>query len=368
MKHKITFYPIGNADTTLIELNNGDKILFDYANMRCADDEGDKRIDLPAALNKAVLNDFAAVAFTHLDKDHTCGFSEYFYLEHAEAYQSEDRKKIKELWVPAAILIETDLTDEYRVLRAEARYRLVQKKGIRVFSRHDKLKEWCDNHKDICFEDIEHLLVDAGTLIPGFTKTAQGVEFFVHSPFMSTSQDIDRNNEAIVVQATFNDDCETKVILGSDLDHAAWADIVKITRHFGNDSRLSWDLFHISHHCSYTALNAEKGEEKTVPTPEVKWLFETMGNERSRIISPSWSIPTTDTTQPPHRQASAYYKSVAEEKKGEFKVTMDHPSASNPKPLTYTIDSSDCARLLAQASASATFASERKPSRAGHDQ
>jgi len=37
MQHKINFYPIGNADTTLIELDNNQKILFDYANMRSDD-------------------------------------------------------------------------------------------------------------------------------------------------------------------------------------------------------------------------------------------------------------------------------------------------------------------------------------------
>src|SRR5689334_11178605 len=101
MEHKITFYNIGNADTTLIELSNNQRILFDYANIRNADDEGDKRVDLPEELNKVVPGDYDVVCFTHLDYDHICRASEYFYFEHATSYQSETRKKIKELWVPA---------------------------------------------------------------------------------------------------------------------------------------------------------------------------------------------------------------------------------------------------------------------------
>ncbi|MBB1287067.1 hypothetical protein HRH25_21985 [Flavisolibacter sp. BT320] len=368
METKITFYPIGNADTTLIALANNQKVLFDYANMRCADDPADKRIDLPKELNKVVTGDsYDVVCFTHMDNDHICGFSEYFHLEHAKAYQGEGRKKIKEMWVPAAILLETSLDGEALTLRTEARFRLRNKTGIRIFSRPKKLKQWCDQQLDICFDDIKHLIVDAGTLVPDFTKQGNGVEFFVHSPFASETQQIDRNNEAIVVQATFGDACETKLLLGSDLNSDAWSDIVKITRHFGRDERLRWNIFHLSHHCSYTALNWEKGETETKPTPEVKWLFENQGENRCWIISPSWCIPTADTTQPPHKQAAAYYRKVANSKAGGFKVTMDHPTSGNPKPMTFVIDSLSCARLQIQASAA--FASfEQKPSRAGHGQ
>jgi beta-lactamase superfamily II metal-dependent hydrolase len=364
MEHKITFYPIGNADTTLIELNNNQKILFDYANMRNGE-ENDKRIDLSSELNKVVVGDYDVVCFTHLDNDHICGSSDYFHFEHATIYQGNGRKKIKELWVPANVLVETVLDGDERVIRAEARYRLKKKSGIRIFSRPKKLKDWCDSQEDICYDDICHLIVDAGTLTPGFAKNGNGVEFFVHSPFVSETQHIDRNNEAIVVQATFNDACETKMMLGSDINHDAWADIVKITRHFGRDIRLAWDFFHISHHCSYTALNSEKGNVETTPNLEVKWLFETMGNKRSRIISPSWTIPSENTLQPPHRQTAAYYRKVANMKEGEFKVTMDHPSISNPKPMTYIIDSASCARLYIKPAA-ASFAFDHKPPRAGN--
>ncbi len=289
-KHSLTFYPIGNADTTLIKLSNEQTVLIDYAHMRCDGDATDKRIELPDALNKAVNGDFDAVCFTHADNDHICRFSEYFYLDHAAAYQGGNRKKIKELWVPANILVETNLDGDARILRAEARYRLKNKKGIRVFSRPKKLKDWCEQQDDICFDDIRHLVVDAGQLVPGFSLSGNGVEFFVHSPFASDSQHIDRNNESIVIQATFNDACQTKLLLGSDVDNDSWTDIVNITKHFGNEHRLLWDFFHVSHHSSYLAIGPEKGTYETVPNKEVKWLIEEQGNARARSNSPSWEI------------------------------------------------------------------------------
>ena len=42
--HKLTFFPLGNADCCRIDLEAGEKILFDYADMRCAEDDSDLRI------------------------------------------------------------------------------------------------------------------------------------------------------------------------------------------------------------------------------------------------------------------------------------------------------------------------------------
>ena len=125
--HRLTFYPLGNADCCLIETAGGKWILFDYADMRDGDDREDLRIALGEELKKKLKEanrDYVdIVAFTHLDNDHICKSSEFFYLEHAQKYQGEDRIKILELWVPAAAVIEEGCTDEDRIIRAEARHR-----------------------------------------------------------------------------------------------------------------------------------------------------------------------------------------------------------------------------------------------------
>jgi len=137
--HRLTFYPLGNADCCLIDLANGQKILFDYADIRCEDDSEDLRIALGEELRKNLKDanrDFVdVVAFTHLDNDHICKSSEFFHLEHAEKYQGEGRIKIRELWIPAAAVIEEGCTDEDRIIRSEARHRLRKwKRSSRVFT------------------------------------------------------------------------------------------------------------------------------------------------------------------------------------------------------------------------------------------
>lgn len=74
--------------------------------MRCVENDSDLRIDLPAELRqdlKTANRDFySVVAYSHLDKDHICGSSGFFYLKHATKHQGTDRIKICELWVLAA--------------------------------------------------------------------------------------------------------------------------------------------------------------------------------------------------------------------------------------------------------------------------
>ena len=283
---KLSFFPLGNADCTRIDLDDGRKILFNYTDRRDPNAEDDLLCDLPKELRDDLDQQdkdfFDVVAFTHLDKDHYEKASEFFYLEHAEKYQDGERIKIRELWVPAAVITESGVEDiEARIIQGEARYRLKQGKGIRVFSRPLRLKAWLEQ-QGLRLEDRMYLITDAGKLIPGFSKSGvERVEFFVHSPFAKRLDDgtlEDRNDDALVVQATFLcDGREPKVILAADVTHDVIVDFVGVTRSRNNESRLEWDVFKLPHHCSYCSLGPEKGEDLTVPVDEVAWLFEQQG-------------------------------------------------------------------------------------------
>jgi len=91
MTAKITFFPLGNADTTRIDLANGQTVLVGYANMRCADDDTDCRCDLPVLLRQALKDtnrdDYDVVCFSHLDTDHVKGATDFFWFRHASKYQ-----------------------------------------------------------------------------------------------------------------------------------------------------------------------------------------------------------------------------------------------------------------------------------------
>jgi len=349
---RLTFYPLGNADTCLIDLTNGKKVLFDFADMRCDDDEDDKRINLSATLRKDLKDckrsGYEVFALTHLDNDHTCKADEFFYLDHAKKYQEGDRAKIGTLWVPAGVITESrnDLEPGAKALQAEARHRLLENYGIRVFSRPQALKDWLEDH-GIKLKDRQHLITDAGNVAPELSLGSDGVEFFIHSPFgwrQDENTVIDRNGNSLVVQATFVvDQVATCAILGSDVDHEALSLIVQTTRRHKRESRLIWDIFKLPHHCSYTALGPDRGRDETKPVKDVAWLFEEQMQRGGIIVSPSKPIPVKgseedNSNQPPHRQAANYYRRIVRDKDGEFIVTMEHPRESTPKQLVIDVD------------------------------
>lgn len=367
--NKIIFYPIGNADTCLFQLADNRVMLFDYANMRDNYDKNDKRIDLEVEIRKALksLNKkfIDVVAFTHADVDHINRFSEFFYLTHAKKYQDNERIEIKELWVPAAIILEEGTEGDASILRAEARHRLINGEGIKVFSRPQRLEEWL-KRKDIKIESRKDLIIDAGRLIPGFDDENEGVQFFVHSPFAIHSEENfeDRNECALIFHVTFIVNTKTtKMFLIGDTTFSILKDIISITKRKKREERLEWDIFDIPHHCSYLALSQEKGIEMTEPDDDIKYLLD-KGNNRCKLISCSNTISNEETKMPPHFQAANFYKRIAKSKNGEFLVTMDHPDANNPQPLEIIIDELG-AKINRSTKNPAIVATSQKAPRAG---
>lgn len=353
--HLVTFYPVGNGDTTQLALAEGRRVLFDFCHREKAEDSDTPEIDLKThlkeELKKAKRDYFDVVAFTHADLDHIQGSTEFFELQHAEKYQGNGRIKIRELWVPAAMLLEEADNDhqqeEFVLLRQEARHRLLEGKDILVFSKPQALQDWLEpklKERGESPNARDHLFIDAGTIVPGFSLDRDGVEFFCHSPFIKHCDegDIIRNSAALVFNVRFRAGgahCDYLAI--GDATWEDLEDIINITRYHKNDDRLSWDLYNIPHHCSYLALSDDKGDKETVPKPLVKELL-LQGRRDAYIVSCSKPIPDVKESyaeiQPPHIQARKAYERYLKEVVGrKFLVTMEEPNANKPEPLVFEI-------------------------------
>lgn len=368
--HKVTFFPLGNADTCLISLECGIKMLFDYAHWKDCEDANDLRIDLAKSLRddleEAKQGYFDVVAFTHVDDDHIHGATEFFELDHAQKYQGDKRIKIETLWVPAAVIIEEGLKDEAAIIRAEARHRLREGYGIRVFSRPGALDSWLKD-QGLTLGSRENFITDAGQVVPGFNVESEGVEIFVHSPFSKTAEGgnlVQRNESSLVMQVKFLTSGRfTNLLLSADTTHENWENIINITKYKNNEDRLNWDIFKLPHHCSYKSLGPEKGKTITDPVEQVGWLLD-QGQKAALIVSSSNIIPTLDQTQPPHFQAANTYKKQADKIDGEFVVTMEHPSEKSPDKLVIEISGDGVTRKKEIIRGSAAVTSQRAP-RAG---
>lgn len=378
MTHRIIFYPVGNGDTSQIVLENGKRILMDFRHQKKTEDGSGPEVNLKARLNQelkdAKRDSFDVVAFTHGDADHIENSTEFFELWHAAKYQGEGRIKIDTLWVPAAMVLETATNDqqssEFIIWRQEARHRLKEGKGIRVFSKPEKLKTWLEEN-GVTLESRRHLITDAGQLVPEFDINTDGVEFFCHSPFIKHVDDGDdlRNAASLIFNIRFRKN-------GADYDYLAvgdseWSvleDIVTTTKNHGNMHRLGWDLYNIPHHCSYLALSDDKGEFETVPKPLVAEILQA-GKEGAYIVSSSFPILDTkegrEQTQPPHIQAKKCYETYRKKTGGaKFLVTMEEPNGNKPEPLEFKVDTLGLSLVRAATSAAAIITSKPAP-RAG---
>jgi len=337
MSQTIKFYPLGNAETCLLELKDGAKILFDYADMR-TEATDDLRYDIKEELSS--IKEFEVVMFSHAHEDHVKGASEFFYLKHAKKYQSDERSHIKELWVSAAFLLDTDLENQSdaKIIRNEARYRLKNAEGIKIFAAPDSLNDWLDD-QGIDYDDIKHLIIHAGDII-SISGYEDEIEFFVHAPFSDDSDEIqDKNDPSIVMQVRLlNEGYETNILITGDTPYSVLDKIVEISQEQENDDRLVWDIYDIPHHCSHTGLN-EKEEKNTrimTPTENVQWLLE-RAQDNAYMIASCEEI--TEYTSPPHIIAKRTYEKYTASDVS-FLATMEHKRLkdSKPYPIVFTID------------------------------
>ena len=375
---KVIFYPVGNGDTSQIILENGRRILMDYRHLASSENDQGPEINLKARLKKelkdAGRNSFDVVALTHGDRDHIAGSTEFFELRHAAKYQGGDRVQIAELWVPAAMVLEEgthdDRSAEFVLWRQEARHRLREGKGIRVFSKPDRLKGWLKDN-GLSVDDRRHLITDAGQLVPGFDLDSDGVEFFCHSPFIKHVDDGDdlRNACALIFNVRFRvGGTTTDYLAVGDSDWSVLEDIVDATRTHGNMDRLRWDLFNIPHHCSYLALSDQKGKWETEPKPDVEVLL-LKGNSNAYLVSSSHPIEDSDKgraeVQPPHVQAKNCYETYLNRLGGaRFLVTMGEPGTRKPEPIVFLIEAGGIT-IERTIFSSGSIATSSKPPRAG---
>lgn len=378
MSHRILFYPVGNGDTSQIVLENGKRILFDFRHLTSSEDGKGPEINLRERLRQELKevkkSSIDVVALTHGDKDHIENSTDFFELKHSSNYQGGDRIKIDTLWVPAAMILETasreEQSSEFVIWRQEARYRLKEGSGIRVFSKPDKLKDWLEDN-DLSVESRKDLITDAGQVAPDFSLESDGVEFFCHSPFIRHVDEGEelRNEASLIFNVrfkVFGNTCDYFAV--GDTEYEVLEEIVSATKRHNRMDRLAWDLFSVPHHCSYKALSEEKGESETVPVALVKELL-LHGKLGAYIVSSSEPIEDTEEgrsqEQPPHIQARKCYERYLEQVDGAtFIVTMEESKASAPRPIVFVIDGDGVTHEKLRPSAAAHIASRPAP-RAG---
>lgn len=105
MTATISFFPVGNGDMTLVETEEGRKILIDMNIRANADNPDDDTPDVAAKLRDKLSRDTErrlyvdALLVSHPDEDHCRGLREHFHLGPPDDWsKNADKIFIREIW------------------------------------------------------------------------------------------------------------------------------------------------------------------------------------------------------------------------------------------------------------------------------
>jgi len=368
---RITFFPVGNGDTTLITLSDNTDILIDCNITKDSKDPDEKeRYDVHSHLlmvlkkDKREIPHLDAFILSHPDVDHCRGFDDTFFTGNPKKYSEQDKRHgkiiIDELWFAPRIFSphETagNLSDEANQFRKEANRRiaLYKQKSPERTKAGNRLRiiGYSDNPELEGLIDIITVPGDYINLINGEQK--HDFSFFVHAPFRkdSDSSEDERNDTSIVLQAQFDvDGIEGAglIFLGGDSGCTIWADILERS----DEKNLKWDIFMAPHHCSWTFFSEKPYKENKIPSESSLEILNK--KHHGALVVCSCKPIKKDDDNPPHYAAKEEYIKIVGDK--NLITTMEHPEEKQPLPIEFEISKKGPVKIVSSKVALVTSSS-----------
>ncbi len=348
----VTYFPVGNGDTTLMKVpdSNSDKmlrLLLD-CNLRQGntDTGGNDIFDVVAYLQEILPRDAAGHAhldvfiLTHADEDHCRGFDRTFYQGSPEDFSDDDAKADKiivdELWFAPRIFWAYDgnLCSDAQSFKDEAQRRIDMHKAKNAnrteAGNRLRVIGYTDNPDLKGLEDV--LTVPGNDLNIVDNKEQEHFRFSVLAPVRKDTDDefSTRNDTSIVLLGKFDVDGEVaavRALFGGDSGAPIWARIAELN---GKD-KLDWDLLLAPHHCSWHFFSERS--HKDDPTPAEASL-DVLDRARSGAWVVASSKPLEDDGEgpPSYEAAEIYLDTVGLDK---FICTGETPSRKTPLPIVF---------------------------------
>ena len=313
MEHIIKYYPVGNADCTLIKLDNGKTIIVDCQILADLTDGHGKQVmfDVKADLLKELKKDGLGRPFvdlfisTHPHDDHCKGFAGNFYHGEVDDYDKDKNK------------------DEIIIEGSKGNY-------LRIIG-YDKDKEF----------DSRYCYVPGKLVTNVHGANLSWLEIFIHAPFkedVETSKKYDNKNAtSVVVQFGFKIDGYTgyksRVLMGGDAEHDIWQHILDNN---ADDEKLKWNIFLAPHHCSWSFFNDSDNKKEIKPSADAI-LNKQIGNY-AHIIASSNEIKNDDNNPPCYEAKQQYIKKL-KSGSSHFLNTATHSKVGNiPQPIVFKIN------------------------------
>lgn len=306
MKTKIYFYPVGNADTTLVKVADGITMQVDCQFSK--DTSTFKELSKQLEKDEEKRPYLDVFVLTHPHDDHDSGFGEYYHCGAPEDYNKKDGKIfIRELWVSQETL-RNGVSGEAEAVRAEARRRInlwkdkkagYNKAGnlVKVIGENTTL----DSYKEIQFKAESDISTFAGQDSAYLTARIIGP---TNEMSKKATDDNNPNLSSIVMQLQFsstaNGYIDSLVILAGDSEYPVIEDAINNR----DEEDLKWDLLLAPHHCSWSFFNDTDNKDEVQQTTTD---FLNLANTNAYIVASCDKIKDEEPN-PPHYEAMVEYK------------------------------------------------------------
>lgn len=356
MKAKLNFFPVGNGDMTLIELESGRTILIDVNIRAAADDPDDETPDVAAKLRDRLKRDDEGRCYvdgfllSHPDQDHCAGLSNHFHLGSPEDWsQDDDKILIRELWSSPMVFrrasSKNTLCKDAKAFNAEARRRVRTFRDIgSAVSDGDRILILGEdeNGKTDDLQDILVCIDETFSRLNGANDSSFSAYLLAPLPKDDDEEgeeELSKNKSSTILQFYLSgeghaDKC--RFLTGGDAEVAIWENLWE--QHEDDPDCLSYDVLLTPHHCSWHSLSydswSDLGEDAQVCQAARSALSQGRGG--ALLIASSNPIKDDDS-DPPCIRAKREYEAIIDEFSGEFKCVGELPSEDNPDVLEVKI-------------------------------
>lgn len=357
MEHIIKYYPVGNADCTLIKLDNGMTIIVDCQILEDLTDGHGKQVmfDVKADLMSELKKDASGRPYvdlfisTHPHDDHCKGFGGNFYYGDVTDYdkdKNEDEIIIEELWITPRGL-KNNLSDPAEEVRREAirRRKLYDDDAAFTGSNGNYLRIiGYDQDKEF---DSRYCYVPGKKVSYVHGTSLSWLEIFIHAPFkedVETSKKYDdKNATSIVVQFGFKIegyiDIKSRVLMGGDAEYDIWQHIIDNNT---DDEKLKWNIFLAPHHCSWSFFNDSDNKKEIKPSAEA--VLDKQIGSFAHIVASSNEIKNDDKNPPCYEAKQQYVKKLKSGSSHFLNTATFRKDGSIPQPIVFKI--TECGKTL----------------------
>lgn len=354
MSAKITFFPVGNGDMTLLELESGRIVLIDINIRAAADDADDDTPDVANMLREKLRRDtqdrFYVDAFliSHPDKDHSSGFRKHFHVGPPEEWsKAADKIFIREIWSSPMVFRRASrnhvLCDDAAAFVAEARRRVKRfRDSGGLLSEGDRILILGEDEGGKT-DELSAILVKVDQVfskVNGQYDSSMSARLLAPQPKSVDEKEEDlraKNHSSTILNFSLGgngqgDAC--RFLTGGDAEVAIWERLWQ--KHSEHPDWLGYDILQTPHHCSWHSLSydswSEKGEDAEVCEDARNALSQA---RKGAVIVASSKAIKDDDNDPPCIRAKHEYLAISKNAGGSFKCVGE--PESKPDVLEFEV-------------------------------